>query len=65
MQCEQAQLYLFDFAANADDLESPLKSDIDQHLNMCDECSALLREIREMELKSTLWTDVEVPGWDR
>jgi len=65
LQCELAQVHLFEFAANTDNLDSSLKNDISLHLKVCDECSTLLRQIREMELTSTLWTDEEVPGWDR
>lgn len=63
MQCEQAQLHLFEFAEG--DLDSSLRSDIDQHLQICDACSDLLQGIWEMELKSTAWTDIHVPRWNR
>lgn len=63
MQCEQAQLYLFEFAEG--DLDGSLRSDIDQHLQICDACSALLQGIWEMDLKSTAWTNINVPRWNR
>jgi hypothetical protein len=63
LQCEQAQLHLFEFADGG--LTSSLRGDIDQHLQSCDACSELLQGIWEMELKSTAWTDINVPGWNR
>ena len=63
MQCEHAQLHLFEFADGT--LDNLLRGDIDQHLQSCDECSGLLQGIWEMELKSTAWSDINVPGWNR
>jgi hypothetical protein len=63
LQCEQVQLHLFEFAE--DSLASSLRGEMDQHLQSCDECSDLLQGIWEMELKSTAWSDMNVPGWDR
>jgi len=63
LQCEQAQLHLFEFADGS--LTSSLRGDLDQHLQSCDECSELLQGIWEMELKSTAWSDISVPGWNR
>jgi hypothetical protein len=63
LQCEQAQLHLFEFADGS--LASHLRNDIDQHLQTCDSCSEFLQEIWEMELRSSTWTDLNVPGWNR
>jgi hypothetical protein len=63
LQCEQAQLHLFEFAEGG--LDSSFRSDLDLHLQNCDACSELLQGIWEMELKSTAWTDINVPRWDR
>ena len=62
MQCKQAQLWLFELVDGS--LSSSLKNEVDQHLHSCDECSAVLQEIWEMNIKSSAWVDVEAPDWN-
>ncbi len=59
MRCEDSQLMLFEFAENQ--LQATDRQSIEQHLQTCDECAALLQDIWEMSLKSANWEDFTPP----
>jgi len=63
LRCETCELLLFEFSEGQ--VTQAQRESVDEHLRSCDECSALLQDIWEMELKSSNWKDLDVPAWDR
>lgn len=63
MRCEDSQLMLFEFAENQ--LQETDRRSIEQHLQTCDECAALLQDIWELSLKSANWKDFNPPSAGR
>ena len=63
MQCEEAEKYLFEFSdGGLTDLE---RTAVDQHIQQCESCAALLGEIWETESQAANWRDLPAPNWDK
>lgn len=59
MNCEQCEADLFDF--HEGHLDAQASAAIDQHLKTCEDCSALLNDIWQMNLAASRWQD-EAPA---
>lgn len=55
MNCEQCEAGLFDF--HEGNLDETAAADIDAHLKGCEDCSALLNDIWQMNLVSSRWQE--------
>jgi hypothetical protein len=63
LQCEEAEKYLFEFSdGGLTDLE---RKAVDQHIQQCEPCAALLNDIWETELQSANWRDLPAPNWEK
>lgn len=61
MQCTQCEPLLIDYESGT---LGPLEYEsVSQHLQQCDECSALLAHLFKLRLMSSHWQDEEVPHW--
>jgi len=63
MNCEQCQDGLFNYVEST--LAAQPKQDMDEHLQNCEECSAMLTDIWEMQNISMRWHDEPTPKWNR
>jgi len=63
MNCQECQDKLFDYDEGT--LKTAFRSQVEVHLEECEDCAALLKDIWNMARMAHQWETTEVPRWQR
>ena len=63
MPCPKTQHLLTEYFA--DDLPAVTRSEIEKHLQACEECAEELKTLQDVQVSLSHWEEEKVPHWDR